>query len=88
MSNLDKGPRQRLRANCVKRNAALNKLIAPARAALNAMKDAGLTASAEALAIALFEYDAADGELEQIIRNDLAGTLQTLIEEMERNEGT
>jgi hypothetical protein len=48
------------------RERALEALIAPARAAANQMKDAGMANGADALNAALFRLDATDGELKTL----------------------
>lgn len=57
---------------------AVEALVAPARAAANQMKDAGMKAGADALNAALFQIDATEDELNALIRKDPAAAMRSL----------
>lgn len=61
----------------------LDRLIAPARAALNAMKDARMNATSDPLGAALFELDAIEEELSSLMKQD--GFIDVFIEMMKNS---
>lgn len=62
-----------------RRNALLGQLLEPARAALNAMKDAGMHHSADPLAEVLFQFDALDAEATEFIQANHGPVLAELL---------
>jgi hypothetical protein len=74
-----------LKALALKKHTAyLDKLLPASRAAANAMKDAGMLASAEPLSVALFEIDVIEGEMQELVRNDPATAFPALMELIRR----
>jgi hypothetical protein len=65
-----------------KRHELLIKLIAPARAAANAMQDAGMKRTADPLNEILFELDVLDSELASLLRED--GAVEALMQIVRR----
>lgn len=55
----------------MRKNVLMVQLVEPARAALNAMKDAGMKHSADPLAEVLFQLDALDAEASAFIRANM-----------------
>lgn len=53
-----------------KKRELLLKMVDPAKAAVNQMKDAGMIRGSDPLAQILFELDAADEEIKNIFSND------------------
>lgn len=65
-----------------KRTALCNRLIAPARAAANQMKDAGMHRGADELLSILFEMDAVEAELKKLLDSrNLTEILKVLMHE-------
>ena len=62
----------RLRVLALKRTAALQAIIAPARAAANQMLDAGMKRGADPLVAALFKYDAIHSTMPSIPNRKLS----------------
>lgn len=58
---------------------ALQKLVEPARAAANAMKDAGLNRTADPLLQALFELDAVVAEMKDLCSSNFADVVKELL---------
>lgn len=69
-----------------KRYQAIFSLVAPARAAVNQMKDAGMTRGAEPLAQALFEFDAAEQEFKDLCKGNVEGVVDELIKRLRENK--
>lgn len=63
-----------------KRSAILDRLVAPARAACNAMKDANMQRSADPLAQVLFELEGLEEERKALVEADPKGFVEALIE--------
>jgi hypothetical protein len=77
---------KQMRALSAKRFSALEKLVAPARAAANQMKDAGMMQGAAPLAEALFKLDAAGQEMSDLIEADPRAALNAIIEGMSNGD--
>ena len=73
---------QKMRILSERRALTLNCLVAPARAALNQMQDAGMKRGAEPLAEALFQLDAVDSEMKSVIEADPVAFIDSLKEMM------
>lgn len=71
---------EKMRALGIKKALLVNTLVAPARAACNAMLDAGMTRSADPLSEKLFEIDAVDDEIKALIGEDQDGFVTGLID--------
>ena len=69
----------RMRDIAVRKAIATDKIIEPARAAANAMTDAGMTRSAEPLLAALFEIDAIQDEATQLVQENPTEAIEALI---------
>jgi hypothetical protein len=63
-----------------RRDAALNELVNPARAAVNQMRDAGMARGAGPLEEALFRYDAVEAELKAVVEEDPQKFINALLE--------
>lgn len=63
------------------------RLVAPAKAAFKAMKDAGMKATADPLGEILFEWDAAHQELLDLLSEQPALVVEVLISILERDSG-
>lgn len=57
----------------------LEKLVAPAQAAANAMRDAGMKSSADALGAVLFEVDASTQQMRDFVRDNTDKILAQVI---------
>jgi len=67
--------------------AALQALVEPARAAVNAMIDAKMTRTADPLAEALFKYDAVNTEMGEFVRGNAEEVVRELIASMRKRGG-
>ena len=57
-----------------------SKLVAPARAAANQMKDAGMNLGADPLLQILFEIDAVEQEMQSLFKNEPDAAMEALLE--------
>lgn len=71
--------RQMLAELTTRRARLLQNLVEPVRAAVNAMKDAGLTRSADPVAEVLFQLDALDAEMKQFLDANLQAVVDMII---------
>lgn len=65
-----------------RKNALHAQLIAPARAAANQMKDAGMTRGAEPLLEILFQIDAIEDEVKALFAADPKASVEAIIQLM------
>lgn len=78
--------KDRLVALMTKKQQILDGLIAPARAAANQMKDAGMKSGADPLCAVLFEIDSVDAELKGIFEEDPRASIEAFIELISRKK--
>ncbi len=72
--------KEKLMALTRKKQALESKLVAPARAAANQMKDAGMGMGADPLLQVLFEIDACDAELKDLLSGDPEEVVTAMLE--------
>jgi hypothetical protein len=72
--------RQLILKSTVKRQKLLGDLVAPARAAANQMKDAGMKLGSDPLFEILFQLDALDQEMMELLKKDPETLIEMILE--------
>jgi hypothetical protein len=76
---------KKLRELSVRRQELLESLVAPARAAVNALKDAQRPNTAEPLNEILFQIDALHQEIMEFVKTDPINILEALFKRLEQS---